>query len=334
METLPNEFKDCLSRIDMSAAKRAEAIAAHTEVRAYLETLPQFVGWGIDAILIGSYARQTVIHPGNDVDIFSKLTALDTAASPRTVFDAFAAVLTTKYGERATVQRRSVKIAFPADFSVDVVPAVRSGDRWAIPSREQGDWAPGRSWVETDPEGLSALTTEQNQTPSVNGQGAYVPVVKLVRQTREHHLGEAKPGGFYLELATYWAFEKGVSGDSFAEILSAVLGSIRDDLPAYASVPLIDPALGTAYEPQPEGDDLANAASVFGPLAAKAREALGADRCRAAVLWREIVGQNGRGYCFPIPEGCDERGNRVAPVRVNQGRGADEARGFGSNLDT
>lgn len=334
METLPNEFKNCLTRIDMSAAKQAEAIAAHAEVRTYLETLPKFVEWGIDTILIGSYARKTVIYPGNDVDVFSRLTALDTTASPRTVFDAFVAALTTKYGERATVQRRSVKISFPAGFAVDIVPAVRAGDRWAIPSREQEDWGAGRSWMATDPERLGELTTEQNEVPTVGDQGAYVPTVKLVRQTREHHLGEAKPGGFYMELATYWAFDKGVPGESFAEILAAVLGSLQYDLPGYLSVPLIDPALGTPYEPQPEGDDLASAAGVFALLAAKAQEALGADRCRAAVLWREITGQNGRGHCFPIPEGCDERGNRVAPVNVNQGRGADEARGFGSNLDT
>jgi len=43
VETLAKQFEDCLGRIEMSAAKRAEAIAAHTEVRAYLETLPQLL---------------------------------------------------------------------------------------------------------------------------------------------------------------------------------------------------------------------------------------------------------------------------------------------------
>jgi hypothetical protein len=186
----------------------------------------------------------------------------------------------------------------------------------------------------TDPEKLTALTSERNVAPTVSERGAYVPTVKLIRQIREQHLGDAKPGGLYMELATYWVFEKGVTGDCFVAIIATLLQTFGDTLRGYAGTPLTDPALGTPYEPQPEPTELANASAVFDRLAGKAAQAIEADRCRAAVIWREIVGQNDRGPCFPIPEGCDERGNSIAPVTVNVGRGADEARGFGSDLHT
>jgi tRNA nucleotidyltransferase (CCA-adding enzyme) len=62
-------------------------------VRAALDTSAQLREWGLETILIGSYARHTGIRPGKDVDIFAKLTELDTSASPQIVFDEVEAAL-------------------------------------------------------------------------------------------------------------------------------------------------------------------------------------------------------------------------------------------------
>ena len=83
METLPNQFKDALSRIEIKGEKRARAIGAHSEIRSYLEENEILYKWGIDTVLIGSYARHTGIHPGHDVDVFSKLTNLDMKMEPK-----------------------------------------------------------------------------------------------------------------------------------------------------------------------------------------------------------------------------------------------------------
>lgn len=45
--------------------------------------------------MIGSYARNTGVYPGNDVDVFTKLTKLDTSASPTGVFELVCKLLTT-----------------------------------------------------------------------------------------------------------------------------------------------------------------------------------------------------------------------------------------------
>lgn len=330
--TLEEQFKGALSRLELHE-KRNRAIAAHTEIRGLLEGDELLSSWGVETVLIGSYARDTAIYPGKDVDVFTKLTKLDTSVNPRTVFEAVRDVLVARYGDRAQPQARSIKVTFPTDgeedFHVDVVPAVRQGNRWAIPRRDTTRWeAPEveKRWVETDPEKMTQLTSEMNATLEVDGQGAHVPVVKLVRQTRWHHRGKQKPGGFYFELMTYWAFGAGMDGDSFAEIFAKTLRAVAVQLDGQA--PLIDPTLGKEYRPPPKPQDRAAAATAFSDLADKAERALTLEQCPAAAIWRSILGENDRGPVFPLPPGCDERGNEIKDVAAVAAVGSREASGF------
>ncbi len=338
METLPSQFDDALAHIEINGRKRERAVAAHTEIREWLETDATLVSWGIDTVLIGSYARNTGIYPGKDVDVFAKLTALDVRVNPQEVFDTVAAMLRRKYDDRAEQQNRSVRVSFDTDgdgFSVDVVPAVPTAQHWAIPQRDRTLWMSadlGARWVETDPERLGNLTAARNVSPQVGTRGAYVPVVKLVRQVRRHHMADAKPGGLYFELLTYWAFEDGMTGASFAELLVASLNSLAAQLASGAIV--IDPALGTPVSPAPDSQELASAATLFGQLASRAEKALKASRCPAAVLWREIIGDNERGECFPLPPGCDAEGRELAPVTAVMSTGSRQPSGFATGLDT
>jgi hypothetical protein len=332
METLASQFSQAITNITVNGPKRARAIKAHTEIRALLETDPHLVSLGVDTVLIGSYARKTGIYPGKDVDVFVKLTRLDVSADPAEVFEAVCRVLRRHYGDRVEIQHRSIKITFDREgdeFSVDAVPAVRFGERWALPSHDRDLWQyRDKRWIETDPEQLGELTIAQNRRPTVAGNGAYVPTVKLIRQIRSHHRGDSKPGGFYFELATFWAFEQGITGSSYAEILASTVRSIANQL--NSGVSLVDPVLGRAYEPMPSPEDLSSAALTFNELASQAEAALTMEACPAAAIWRRILGANQRGQCFPLPAGCDESGRRITPaVTAVTARGASEAGGFG-----
>lgn len=331
METLSSQFKQAITNITVNGAKRDRAIAAHTEIRTLLEGDTHLCGLGIDTVLIGSYARKTGIYPGKDVDVFAKLTRLDTGADPRGVFDPVARVLTERYGDRAEPQRRSIKVSFDTDgdgFAVDVVPAVRYGNRWGLPNRDRDFWGDReRRWIETDPEKLGQLTVAQNRFPTVAEQGAYVPTVKLVRQIRRHNLGDAKPGGLYFELLTYWSFESGITGDSHAQILSSVLGEISALLGRGV---VTDPVLGTSYSPAPEAADLEAARLRFTEIAREAEQALSLEVCPAAAIWRRLLGKNDRGDCFPLPAGCDEDGRAIGASAASIAAiGSGEAGGFG-----
>ncbi|MET0558424.1 MAG: nucleotidyltransferase [Solirubrobacterales bacterium] len=334
METLSSQFSQAISNITVNGGRRGHAIAAHSEIRALLETNPLLRGFGVDTVLIGSYGRRTGIYPGKDVDVFVKLTELDTASEPSRVFEAVHAPLLAHFGEgRVTPQARSVKVSYDVkghEFSVDAVPAVRFNGRWAIPTHDRDFWTKGpqERWVETDPELLTKLTEARNKVPLVEGDGAYVPTVKFVRQIRSHHLGDAKPGGFYFELACYWAFERGeVSGSSYAEILATSLRSIARQL-ASGGV-LTDPVLGRPFAPAPGLGDLQSAATAFAALASQAEAALQAERCPAAAIWQRLLGANSRGNCFPLPSGCDESGRAITRVTPVGAQGAGAAGGFG-----
>jgi len=333
MHALVEQFNAALKLINIGDDRRQHAIDAHTEMRKLLEGDEQLCEWGVDTILIGSYARHTGVYPGKDVDVFTKLTQLTSDdVNPVTIYEHVRDLLVETYGDRAKPQARSVTVDFERDgfeFSVDAVPAVRMGDRWAIPRHDTDLWDdPEERWVETDPETLKALTEERNTDLSVNGQGAYVPVVKLVRQARRHHRDKAKPGGFYFELMTYWAFERGeVAGGTFAEILADTLTSIAAQLDSGTN--LVDPVLERDYMPLPDPADRSAAAETFAVLAAKARDAMNeASRCRAAALWREILGENEQGWCFPVPDGCDEQGRTLSVTGVSSSRGSREPGGF------
>jgi Second Messenger Oligonucleotide or Dinucleotide Synthetase domain len=332
MTTLPSQFEEALTKITVNGAKRARAIEAHLELRAVLEADPKLRQLGIETVLIGSYARQTGIYPGRDVDVFAKLAALDTAADPQEVFSTVCQVLVDAFGDRAEPQRRSIKVSFDYDgdgFAVDAVPAVRLNERWALPNHDRDVWQDrDKRWIETDPERLAELTTVRNEEPTLSGGGAYVPTVKLVRQTREANLGDEKPGGLYFELLTYWAFEGGVDGVSQAEILAKTLRSIGAQL--RSGLVVVEPALDQPYSPAPEASAVERAGDVFEALATDAEVALEADECPAAAIWRRILGANNRGACFPLPEGCDETGRVIATAATAlAARGSREAGGFG-----
>ncbi len=333
MEKLQEQFADALAHIEINVKRRELATHAHSEIRSHLEDDGKLRSWGIDTVLIGSYARHTGIHPGRDVDVFSKLARLDTTVNPTSVFGVVRDCLVAKYGQRAKPQHRSIKVKFGDDgdeFSVDVVPAVRMGTKWGIPNRDPKTWALADTrawWVETDPEKLAELTSQMNKTVKVNGDGAYVPTVKLVRQIRCHHLGDRKPGGLYFELLTYHAFKAGVTGSSFAEILAATLAAIADQLNGNTN--LLDPALGSPYAPAPTTVERSSAANTFTALAAQASAALAEKKCPAAAAWRAIIGRsNNRGWCFPLPPGCDEQGKEIKKITAVTATGSREASGF------
>ena len=333
MATLRSQFEQALTNIEVNGAKAKRAIEAHNEIRAVLEADEQLRKWGVDTKLIGSYSRDAGIYPGKDVDVFVKLTELDTEATPKDVYNAVWNALQEKYGDendggRGRQQARSVKVAFPDDgasngadssFSVDAVPAVHDGERWAIPTKDRNRWTAsiGR-WVTTDPERFGELSSDlstSGSSPSVGGRNAYKPMVKLMRQARQTHLGDKRPGGLYIEFATFEVWNSGrVWGDEWGDLFAQTLKLVAERLSYAHIVPLVDPSMGTPVAPEVEQSDLERAAKVFSELANKAEEALRLDDGKAAVNWREILGTNERAptSVFPLPPGYDEQGNPVA----------------------
>lgn len=348
VETLENEFGQAVRNVTISGVKRDRAIAAHTEVRALLEADPELCSWGVDTILIGSYARQTARYPGKDVDVFLRFKNLSVHHDPGKVYDAVERTLVAKYGlkdyeegGRVTRQSRSLKIDFldPDDdlsdnsFSIDAVPAVPWGEHWGIPNRDRDQWnSEEKRWIKTNPvkfaDDTNALAVA-TWSPTVGTMNAYRPVVRLLRQVRHVHFGEQRPGGLFIEVAAYYAWEdQSITGTTWAELVTSTLEQVAKRFEQCAESGLLDPVLDTPMKPALDSWQWTAAADRLSQLAEQARQALDSERCRAAKMWRDILGSNDRGQVLPLPDGCDANGFPVGAVTAVGAIGSNDPRGF------
>lgn len=352
VETLDNEFDQAVRNVTISGVKSDRAIAAHTEVRALLESDAELCSWGIDSILIGSYARQTARYPGKDVDVFLRFKGLSVRHDPEKVYNAVERVLVAKYGlrdrdtdGRVTRQPRSLKVDFPDpeddlsdnSFSIDAVPAVPWGEHWGIPNRDRDLWSSEeKRWIKTNPvkfaEDTNALAIA-SWSPTVGAINAYRPVIRLLRQVRHAHLGEQRPGGLFTEVAAYYAWkDRLVTGSTWAELLTSTMEQVAERFERCLDDGLPDPVLGAPMKPALDSWEWSAAADGLKHLAEQARQALDSERCRAARSWRDILGSNDRGQVLPLPEGCDANGFPVGAVTAVSAVGSNDPRGFASSL--
>ena len=222
---------------------------------------------------------------------------------------------------------------------------MRKGELWAIPTKDQNRWAEGEGrWVTTGAVRFGELSEDLNQSassPRVGDRPAYKPSVKLVRQIRETHLGDRRPGGLYLEFVTFEAWRSRlVAGSEWDTLLAHTLKCIAERFDRAEVDPLLDPVLHTPLDPPLSVDQIKQAAAIFGKLAASANRALLMNNTDAATEWREILGGNDRANpVLPYPPnsggrvgsagrsngsrcGRWDRGNNSAegspPVRIDQ----------------
>lgn len=142
------------------------------------------------------------------------------------------------------------------EFSVDVVAAVISGKHYAIPEidtwDDQGVRRRTGSWCPTDPVALNDLTATRNRDPQIGGVGAFVRMVKEIKQIKAAHLRDLKPSALFYEFILHEGFESGdIGGESWADMTSNALSYIADRLQTIETDPVCDPALHEPYRPMP-----------------------------------------------------------------------------------
>uniref|UniRef100_UPI003D8C301A SMODS domain-containing nucleotidyltransferase n=1 Tax=Gordonia sp. B7-2 TaxID=3420932 RepID=UPI003D8C301A len=316
MAHLKQQFKDALSSIE-PGDDEANAPEAHRRVRDALEADAKLAEYGVSPVLIGSYKRNVSIKRVKDVDVFVRLTDVPWTVTSKDILDRFFTVLHAEFGSdddghrRTKRQDRSLQVSFPEyDLYVDAVPARPYGDVWEIPQRGDVD-----TWVRTNPEKLTSLSSEMNTTHD----SYYVPTVKLLRQTRRSILGVGKkPGGFFIEAATFQAFSSGlVSGNDHAEYYVSALEQLSQIIGNYVDYGLgvNDPTLsGHTISIRATDDELEAAKTRFAEAAENARGALNEeDEGKAALAFQKLLGKNGDSETvFPMPPGFNEDGSKRA----------------------
>lgn len=320
MAHLRQQFKDALSSIEPNQDK-TNAPEAHQLVRDALAADTKLAEYGVNPVLIGSYKRSVSIKRVKDVDVFVRLPDVPNDVMSKDILDRFFTVLHTEFGSdddghrRTKRQDRSLQVSFPEyDLYIDAVPARPHWDdeTWEIPQKGDAD-----KWVRTNPEKLTSLSSEMN----ASHDGYYVPTVKLLRQTRRSILGAGKkPGGFFIEVATYQAFASGVvSGNDHAEYYTAALEEVSKIIDNYVTygAEVNDPTLPShTISIRVTEDELAAAKARFADAADTAREALAEeDEGKAALAFQKLLGKNGDGETvFSVPRGFNEDGSKRASI--------------------
>lgn len=305
MPQLTSYFEKACSNVEPEDDDVSNASTAHLEVRAALGADTTLKDWGIDTCLIGSYDRHVSIRRIKDVDVFCRLPDVDISKSSRQVLDEVTRVLKSEFGARVEPQDRSAKIHFPDfDMHVDAVPARPCGDDWEIPDHSERSV----NWRRTNPLELASLTAKMN----ASNAKLYVPVVKLVRQTRRANLGK-RPSGLYFEILTYHAFAGGCSGslsERFVGALGGIAGQLED---VVAGGQVEDPSMDDeVISVRVTEQQMSTAATVFRSLASRAATALDSktDDCKAAAEFRAILGQrtDDDEWVFELPTYCNADG--------------------------
>lgn len=320
MSHLKQQFKDALSSIEPRDDK-ANAPEAHQLVRHTLEANSKLAEYGVSPVLIGSYKRNVSIKRVKDVDVFVRLPDLPSDVTSQDILDQFFTVLHAEFGtdndghRRTKRQDRSLQISFPEyDLYVDAVPARPhwDGQTWEIPQKGNEN-----NWVQTNPEALTTLSSEMN---TAHGD-YYVPTVKLLRQTRRALLRTgAKPGGFFIEMATYQAFQSGlVSGNDHAEYYVSALEEVSKIINNFVvyGIGVTDPTVsGQSISIRATEDELETARLRFIDAATSGRKALNEENeGKAALAFQKLLGKNGDNETvFQMPPGFNEDGTKRATV--------------------
>ena len=191
--TVRSAFEEFAVRLEPTQTQKNDAATKQVGVRDCLNAKL----WVANAFLTGSYARQTMIRPPSDIDLF---VVLDYSKHGQDYYLAYS-------GEQKALERfhNILKESYPytpirkdhpaihLDFSTygfDVIPAFnRTGGGYVIPNPT------GAGWIYTNPPKHSERTTAVNKETG----GYFVPLVKMFKAWNRSHYD--KLTGFHLEMA-------------------------------------------------------------------------------------------------------------------------------------
>lgn len=314
MQTLPSYFQEFLSEINPSASYLEDQRTGHRTLRKRLKEDEDFKKYHVNTFLQGSYARDTAIHPGKDVDIVVVTNLDPDKVKVADVYNFMPQVLDRYYEGKWKPQGRSFGISLSyVDLDVVIATSKNFGDEESLVTLSKAQvmnesdvdwkdyplWIPDRDlnkWVETHPKAQMQATTDQNKA-----SGNYlVPLVKIFKWWRKHtYTTPERPKGYILERMV--AENMKMNCSSYPEHIKALFQNLVTNYKAVVDnnqIPFLpdpgNPKHNVAGRVKPEDFKVlySHIKSALGKIEKACNEN---DNVKATELWREILGNK-----FPL----------------------------------
>jgi hypothetical protein len=255
-----------------------EAIQRH--LREIEEALGKDIEGALNLMFGGSVAKRTYVAGLSDVDALVILNESELAAStPAVICDHFLQRLSERFPGRVHPDGFAITVQF-ADGAVQVIPVVRRGSDFLLPSEDT------TSWSRVRPRAFADRLVEINRELG----GKVVPVVKLAKTVLANQLAkEQRPSGYHTEALAVEILEsyrgpltpKKMLEHFFATAPNAVLRPVDDPTGQSAAV---DASLGA-----PGSLPRLLLADRLQRIARKIKNANGA---QSVEMWESILGVN------------------------------------------
>lgn len=200
MLSIYDAFEKFRKRLELTPSEQTDVTSKHTKIKDYLyEKFPLQ-----NALLTGSYKRDTKTKPLKDVDIFCIFKENEKKyrwEEPNKVLNDFAEVLSVKYGaDNVKPRRRSVMVKFPTPtpvngvtpdvvLSFDIVPAYALNEDFEIPDSQLG------KWIKSNPFIHAQKATDANKAYA----NKWKPLVKMLKKWNQYNEKPIDPS-FLLEV--------------------------------------------------------------------------------------------------------------------------------------
>ena len=175
-------------------------------IGSYLEAIEGALGDKLDEVdrllFGGSVAKHTYVDGLSDIDALVLLNAeLTSGRSPDEVRREFAQALRRALPHGAVEGISEGTVAVTVEYQdgteIQLLPAVRSGDRIAVSAWD------GKAWSVIQPKIFARELTSVNQSQG----NAVVPAIKLAKAIFANKLGETAPSGYHVEALAVGAFQ-------------------------------------------------------------------------------------------------------------------------------
>lgn len=177
-----------------------------------------------DQFFAGSVAKHTYVDGLSDIDSILLINDSDLEdKTPGEVLDRITNILQERLGDEATVThgRMAVTIEYSDGMKIQILPAIKTGERLKIPSSRREDW----SHIH-DPNGFQEALTRRNQECNQK----LVPTIKLAKAINGTLPEAQQLSGYHLESLAIDAFRNYNGTKSTAAMLPVFFEKAKDSV--------------------------------------------------------------------------------------------------------